>query len=187
MNTVQLSLPFNPPLTIQRRPSERRSERLTSSRHSVREFRSLGNADEFIRLAREFANEQHEPFDELMTRVTLGQIVNNKTRDYQNLFVVYHYDHAVGFLLASIGHLMYADAKVAHQNLLYVTPSSRGSQAVLALMQAYEDWATNRGASLSFTGSNVEWSAEKTGRVFAKLGYRQIGVTFVKELRYGKE
>lgn len=185
MTTAQLQLPFSPPLWIQRKRSDKLQERLANSRLTVREFRSLGNIEDILPLTKQCA-EEHPlgvgEYDELMTRVTLERILRNTDRHYENLFVVYDGDAAVGFLLASVAHSLYADYKVAHEELWFVTPSHRGSLAAVHLLQAFEDWASREGAVLSLTGSNNEWSAESTGRVLRKLGYRQIGVTFVKEL-----
>lgn len=149
----------------------------------VREFRDQGQVDAFIPLAKEAAQAiplAGADFDELMLRVSLGQLLNNTTRDYQNLFVAYKYGQPVGFFLASIGHAWYADRTVAHEELWYVTPSERGS-ASIALLHRFERWARERGATLALTGSNNELSAERTSKLLTKLGYRQIGVTHVKE------
>lgn len=150
----------------------------------VVEFRLQRQVEDIIPLARECAKEvplAGLDFDELMLRVSLGALLRNQTRNYQNLFLAYQNGKLVGFLLASNSHSWYADRTVAHKELWYVTPSSRG-KASIALLERFEDWARKQGAVLALTGSNNELSAEKTSQLLTKLGYRQIGVTLVKEL-----
>lgn len=170
---------------IQRKQSVKHSERLRNSKLSVREFRSHSEVEDLLPLTREYHREvafvQGE-YDELMVRVSLGALLNNTTRHYENLFICYLDDRAVGFLLASIGCSLYADTKVAHEDLLYVTPRARGTRAFLLLHDTYEQWARDEGACAALTGSNNIRSSEKTAKLLDKLGYRQIGVTFVKEL-----
>ena len=149
----------------------------------VVEFRLQRQVDEVIPLAKRCADEipiAGVNFDELMLRVSLGQLLRNETRNYQNLFLAYNNGKLVGFLLASIGHAWYAERTVAHEELWYVTPSSRGT-ASLALLARFEAWARQCGAVIALTGSINELSAEKTSQLLTKLGYRHIGVTHVKE------
>jgi GNAT superfamily N-acetyltransferase len=184
MTTVPLQLPLFQSLPTMLKPSALLLGRNSSLPLSVRPLSKQSEIDDLIPLARAFAQEvplAGEEFDELMLRTSLGVILNNQSRRYQELLIAYEGDTAVGFLLASISHSMYADRKIASKELWYVTPSHRGTKTAIRLLSEYEIWAQMNGATISLTGSNVERSAEKMTGLLEKLGYHKIGVTFVKE------
>jgi len=92
----------------------------------------------------------------------------------------------VGFLYATISYFLWSDTPLAVDQLLYISPGSRGGSGAVGLIRAYERWAADKGVShvrLSIASGITE---DRTCRLYERLGYIKIGVTYQKEVSHGE-
>lgn len=87
-----------------------------------------------------------------------------------------------GFLWGGCYALPWSDKKLAMDTLLYVKPEHRGTRVSFLLMQAWERWAKESGAvevQISVASGIHE---DKTIQFYERLGYKQIGTQYRKEV-----
>lgn len=65
--------------------------------------------------------------------------------------------------------------------ILYVLPEHRGSTAAVKLLKAWEDCAKASGAKSVRISVASGFSTERTGRLYERLGYTQLGSLYSKE------
>lgn len=87
-----------------------------------------------------------------------------------------------GFLWAIATTIPWSTSIVVFDNILYMSPESRGSYNVISLIKHYESWCKSIGAvccSLS-TASGI--GTERTCALYERMGYIPVGYQFRKEL-----
>jgi GNAT superfamily N-acetyltransferase len=91
-------------------------------------------------------------------------------------------DDRTGFICGALEPAVWFETTYAVQGLLWVVPGLRGSGRAWRLVAA---WAREHGASRLYNGVSTEISPEHTERVarfYTKMGYREQGPSFYKEL-----
>ena len=73
--------------------------------------------------------------------------------------------------------------KVVQELCWWLTPEARGSGAGQAMFKTIEDWAEEVGATAIFMIALDDDRVEKTGKFYARAGYRPMERTFVKGVR----
>lgn len=98
------------------------------------------------------------------------------------LLLVFDDNKLVGFLWGFCCPLPWNPAKMAMDTILYVEPEYRGSRAAYKLVQGWEAWAKEKGAThvqLSVASGIHE---EQTAEFYQRLGYSHVGTEYRKEV-----
>lgn len=70
--------------------------------------------------------------------------------------------------------------KLAADLLVYVHPKYRGGTLLVRMLKAFEKWAVENGAKEMRMGITTELHQERTGKLYDKLGFPQIGTLHKK-------
>ena len=65
---------------------------------------------------------------------------------------------------------------------IYILPSHRGGSTALRLIKAFEDIATEKGTKKIFLGISTGIEAERTVKLYEKLGYKMFSYCMVKNV-----
>jgi len=89
---------------------------------------------------------------------------------------------ACAMLVGVVGSMWFAPSVLMASELAWwVEPEVRGSPIAIRLIRAYEQWATESGASFIAMASLSLDSGPDVGRLLKKLGYTQAETTHIKE------
>lgn len=91
-------------------------------------------------------------------------------------------DTCHGFMFGSIAPYGFVDQTFAFDRLLYVRPDMRGSTAARQLVAAFEQWATDKGASRIILAVTTGVHPEQTEKFYNKCGYTTVGKLTMKEV-----
>jgi len=83
----------------------------------------------------------------------------------------------VGLILGEYGTMVFNDTRQAREKLIYVDKSFRGGIMGPRLMKRFINWAHTVGAREIVGGANAGISAERTAKLWAKLGLTPFGYT----------
>jgi GNAT superfamily N-acetyltransferase len=99
------------------------------------------------------------------------------------VFIATHDNSLVGLIMCTMMpyNRSLHDKVVAGEPLWWVHPDHRGGTLGLRLLKQYETWATDSGYHLVQTGA----LDDRTGKLLERLGYTEIGRTYMKELSNG--
>jgi hypothetical protein len=106
-------------------------------------------------------------------------------RDQVNCWIAYNTENQpIGYLAATIHSSFYSFRKYAIQEMWFVIPRYRNARAAVALLTAYERWATQRNVERIYTQVEHDDNVEVVERIFQfmnMLGYRKQGYIAVKQ------
>jgi GNAT superfamily N-acetyltransferase len=105
------------------------------------------------------------------------------TADNGGVFVVEHEDVVIGMLGGYVLEYFFSHDKFASDLVVYVAPQHRGGSAFVRLIVAFEQWAIAQGVSEIVLGVSTEVEAERTASMYERLGYRRVGLTFIKRVK----
>lgn len=88
----------------------------------------------------------------------------------------------VGMLGGYLTDYFFCDELIACDEILFVKRESRGSAAALRLVQAFREWARERGAREVCLGTSTGIHPERTGRFYERLGLRCVGGLYKQRL-----
>jgi len=88
----------------------------------------------------------------------------------------------IGFFMGSITSYGFDTATFAYDRMLYVTPDRRGGAAARMLIDAFERWATDKGAIRILLGITTGLHTDATEKFYNKLGYNTVGKLTMKEI-----
>ena len=88
----------------------------------------------------------------------------------------------IGILAGYVTEYAFCSHLVASDQIVYVTPRSRGSLAAVRLIEAFRRWARERGARELVLGITTGVDARRTGELFERLGFEFAGGNFVQRL-----
>lgn len=91
-------------------------------------------------------------------------------------------DTVIGFFVGSLAYHGFYPGAYAHDRMLYVTPSMRGSIAARMLIDSFEEWAKQHDADYVLLGVTTGIRTERTENFYNKLGYKTVGRLTMKEL-----
>lgn len=97
--------------------------------------------------------------------------------------IVFDNQKPVGFLWGFCCAMPWNPAKLAMDTLLYVEPEYRGSRAAFKLVQAWELWAREQGATSVQLSVASGIHEERTASFYQRMGYNHIGTEYRKELK----
>lgn len=91
-------------------------------------------------------------------------------------------DKVIGFIAGSLARYGFYPGAYAHDRMLYVTPTARGSVAARMLIRSFEEWAKQHDADYVLMGVTTGIHTERTEKFYNKLGYATVGRLTMKEL-----
>lgn len=106
-------------------------------------------------------------------------------RDPRQLFIlsIDAKGNAAGMLWAFCGPaLPWSPASIAVDQIVYVKPEKRGTKHGLALIKSYEEWAARMDAVEVRLSIASGIHADKSGRLYEKLGYDRLGSQFRRRI-----
>jgi len=83
----------------------------------------------------------------------------------------------VGLILGEYGTMVFNDTRQAREKLLYVDKEFRGGMMGPRLMKRLIRWSYTVGAKEIVGGANTGISAERTAKLWGKLGFSPLGYT----------
>ena len=95
------------------------------------------------------------------------------------ILCAYSGDKLVGFLVATLDHLVFSATPIANMSLFYVLPEHRGSSAAVKLLSGYRAWAKHRGAACIFANVISGIMPERTDRFLRHMGFKCVGGGYV--------
>ena len=81
----------------------------------------------------------------------------------------------IGMLMGYVTDYYFGDDKIACDILWYMDPEHRGSRVGIRLLEAFQDWSKERGASEVCIGISTAVAFERTGALLQRLGYLHVG------------
>ncbi len=81
----------------------------------------------------------------------------------------------IGVLVAGIAPAYFSEEPTASDLLVYVLPEYRGSRAFYMMCLHYVVWAKEHGAKLIFLRTSTGIAPKKTGELYKRMGFNQIG------------
>lgn len=104
---------------------------------------------------------------------TFRQTLQGLMESARGLALVLDRDGPHGLLLASAAPSPFAPVLVAQEMAWWIDPPQRGRWAV-AMLDAYEDWASGIGAGIA----GLSCFDERTARLYDRRGYRRTDLTY---------
>lgn len=112
------------------------------------------------------------------------QVAMQSVQDENCCVLVAVKDHkVVGFLYAAITLFPWSRVPLAVDQLLYIAPEARGSVLGAGLIRAYEAWAKDKGLLVVRMSLASGITEERTRKLYDRLGYKQVGFTYSKEVQ----
>ncbi|WP_158785146.1 GNAT family N-acetyltransferase [Pantoea sp. BAV 3049] len=87
----------------------------------------------------------------------------------------------VGWLGGGIGEQWFSHALQAFEYGVFIAPAHRGSSAAYRLVKTFTDWARDNGASVINMGITTGVHEERTGDLYARLGFTRTGLLYSRE------
>jgi GNAT superfamily N-acetyltransferase len=102
----------------------------------------------------------------------------------QNVFcaILEREGKVVGGMLGSRGLFSFSAAQLAFEMGLYILPEYRGGRYAVGLINSFEDWARAQGCVCVQSGVTIGINDELASELYRKLGYKDAGTLFRKEL-----
>lgn len=91
----------------------------------------------------------------------------------------------IGGIAGGLAEMPATDVKVACDMFLFVTPDQRGTIAAARLVKAFVKWAEEVGAHGVSMGISTNINPERTGRLYEKLGFTNVGALYTMRLENG--
>jgi GNAT superfamily N-acetyltransferase len=88
----------------------------------------------------------------------------------------------VGMVLGFVTRHFFSDDLTGSELVVYVTPHARGGSAAVKLIRHFEDWARELGAVDIVLGVSTEVQADRTAKLYQRLGFTPSGHTLVKKV-----
>lgn len=99
------------------------------------------------------------------------------------ILVLENDDDIVGVLAAFVTPCFFSDEWQAVELTWYVLPEHRKTRKAIEMLEAYENWAKEKGVAQINTMNLDMLKPEKVQKMYEKRGYRLVENTFAKELK----
>ena len=120
------------------------------------------------------------PFDrDKVRRLILGHIADTET---QCVFVAESGGMIIGMIGGYLTDYFFCEERLACDTVLFVDQTNRGTSAAARLIEAFREWAVQRGARELSLGVTTEIRAEQVGRFYEWLGFRRAGAIYKQRL-----
>ena len=116
------------------------------------------------------------PFDAEVLALTVIRLLD----DQQFVMLAEIDGRIVGAMLGAATPFAFSHAMMAQDVALFVHPGARGRLVSVRLVHAFEDWAKQHDCLQ--IRPNVSSGCEAACRLYGLLGYRPVGVSFLKEI-----
>lgn len=114
------------------------------------------------------------PFDiEQLANSVMSLVINNPNGF--GMLVYTDEEKAVGMITGSITPYVFSRGWVASDFAWFVLPEYRGSRAAVKLLKLFKSWATEKGASELYMGVTTNVSADRTGELLQRMGFKHVG------------
>ena len=152
-------------------------------RYVIKELRTKEQDFDVLKLGTQFVGDvdYNEYINKEAVIIACNRCRADIERDDINVFIAYEDDEPIGFFVGIIGTYFHRAGRYAEQRLLFVIPNRRGTIVAKLLIQAYETWATEHGATQIFTGITNQRYSERFSKFLTHLGYKHVGALFVKD------
>lgn len=90
----------------------------------------------------------------------------------------------VGFLMAYRSRHFFSDAIYAADLAFYVSPERRRSRLARQLLKAFEAWARRERVPELVIGISTGVETGRIGRFYERMGYRETGRTFRRDVAF---
>jgi GNAT superfamily N-acetyltransferase len=91
-------------------------------------------------------------------------------------------DRLRGFMIGAVSTSWYSNRVEGYEQLLYISPESRGGTLAVRLIKAFEDAMRDRGAKVLHVGASTGMQEDRTARLYQALGYTLKGQSLRKDL-----
>jgi GNAT superfamily N-acetyltransferase len=92
-------------------------------------------------------------------------------------------DGYYGGIIGLVAEQFFGDDLIACDLGLFILPEKRGTSAAPRLIQAFEQWAKERGAKEVHMGQTTGVEMDRTRRLYEAMGYEVVGFSAKKEIR----
>jgi GNAT superfamily N-acetyltransferase len=86
----------------------------------------------------------------------------------------------IGMYAGTLTEYYFSNDRMAVDLALFVDPGKRGGLAAIRLIQAFEEWAFERGAKEICPATSTQAAPERTAMLYQVLGYEVVGNLFKK-------
>lgn len=88
-----------------------------------------------------------------------------------------------GGIIGVVCEQFFGDDVIAADLGIFILPEKRGTSAAPRLIQAFEHWAGEHGATEVHLGQTTGVEVDRTRRLYEAMGYEIVGVNAKKEIR----
>jgi len=114
------------------------------------------------------------PFDIEQAAQSIVALVVNNPRGF-GMLAYTDEGKPVGMISGSITPYFFSRGWVASDFVWFVLPEYRGSRAAVKLLKLFKSWATEKGASELYMGVTTNVSADRTGELLQRMGFKHVG------------
>jgi len=111
-----------------------------------------------------------------------NSLANAITREEFLILVLEYDDEIVGMFIGFIAECFFSLKTQSCELSWYVTPDHRGTKAAFEMVDIYEQWARDGGATMANLINLDILNADKVAKFYRRKGYTLAENTFVKEL-----
>jgi len=98
-------------------------------------------------------------------------------------YCAYEGDELTGMLIGQLVPYYFGNDLLANDILWYVREDKRGSMMGIRLLNAFRDWAKERGASEVCIGVSTALDLDRTHKLLSRMGFTHVGGTFKEAVK----
>jgi len=102
--------------------------------------------------------------------------------DWYFSYCAYEGDELVGMFMGYLNRYYFGNDLLANDILWYVKKERRGSMVGIRLLNAFRNWAKERGASEVCIGVSTALDVDRTHGLLSRMGFDHVGGTFKEAL-----
>ena len=141
----------------------------------IEDLSELGDLIERMHSETVWGNDPDFAYDKIKMMRTMHGFVVNQPETIADVSVVD--GRIVGLILGEYATMIFNDTRQAREKLIYVDKSFRGTMMGPRLMKRFIRWAHTVNAREIVGGANAGVSAERTAKLWSKMGLETFGYT----------
>ena len=98
-------------------------------------------------------------------------------------YCAYEDDELTGMLVGQLVPYFFGNDLLANDIVWYVREDRRGSMMGIRLLNAFRDWAKERGASEVCIGVSTALDLDRTHKLLSRMGFTHVGGTFKEAVK----
>ena len=98
-------------------------------------------------------------------------------------YCAYEGDELIGMIMGHLVPYYFGNDLLANDILWYVRKDRRGSMVGIRLLNAFRDWAKERGASEICIGVSTALDLDRTHKLLSRMGFTHVGGTFKEAVK----